>query len=233
MMDHTDITWFHSIDLGNSVVTKGHKSPELLEAEFDRLQLTGEELRGKRVLDIGCNDGFMSLKCEGLGADVTGIDGIFRDGLRCVREHLKPRFHFYVIDVMSPSFHELGRFDVILYLGVLYHTMYPFEQLVRVASACNPGATLLLESEYYDLPGFEQEATIVFNYQGKVVSDPCSPVFPSITWIEQTLGRIGFGRVTLLHRVGGRQRGRVTVRAQYSGGSTVSPFLYAGEQVHV
>jgi len=231
MLDHTGITWFHSIDLGNGIVTNGHKSPQLLEAEFDRLKLTAQELRGKRVLDIGCNDGFMSLRCERLGADVTGIDGIFRDGLRCVRQHLQPRFRFYVIDVMSPSFRELGRFDVILYLGVLYHTMYPFEQLLRVASACNPDATLFLESEYYDLPGFEKKATILFNYEGEVVSDLCSPVFPSIKWIEQTLGRVGFDRVTLLHRAGGRQRGRVTVRAQYGSGSTVSPFLYAGEQV--
>lgn len=231
MRDHTAITWFHSIDLGNGVVTKGHKSAQLLEVEFQRLGLTAEILRGKRVLDIGCNDGFMSLKCERLGADVTGIDGIFRDGLKCVREHLKPRFQFYAIDIMSASFHELGRFDIILYLGVLYHTMYPFEQLVRVASACNPGATLLLESEYYDLPGLEQRATLLFNYDGKVVPDLCSPVFPSIRWIEHTLDRVGFADVTLLHRIGDSARGRVTIRAQYNGARKLSPFLYAGEQV--
>ena len=226
-----EIQWFHSIDLGNGVVTRGHKSADLLEAEFNRLQLTDKTLQGKRVLDIGCNDGFMSLRCERLGAHVTGIDGIYRDGLKYVREHLKPKFQFYAIDLMSSSFHELGRFDVILYLGILYHTMYPFEQLLRVASACNPNATLFLESEYYDLPGFEDEPTIVFNYEGKIVPDLCSPVFPSVKWIEQTLTRVGFSQVTLLHRVGSANRGRATVRAQYSGGSAISPFLYAGEQI--
>lgn len=69
-----EITWFHSIDLGNGVVTNGHKSAALLEEEFARLDLSTETLRGKRVLDIGCNDGFMCLRCERLGADVTGID---------------------------------------------------------------------------------------------------------------------------------------------------------------
>jgi tRNA (mo5U34)-methyltransferase len=224
-----EINWFHSIDLGNGVVTRGHKSVALLEDEFNRLQLSAKTLQGERVLDIGCNDGFMSLRCEQLGAHVIGIDGIYRDGLKYVREHLKPKFKFYAIDLMSPSF--LGRFDVILYLGVLYHSMYPFEQLLRLASACNQNATLFLESEYYDLPGFEHEPTVVFNYEGKIVPDLCSPVFPSIKWIEQTLTRVGFGQVTLLHRVGNASRGRVTVRAQYGGGSAISPFLYAGEQI--
>jgi hypothetical protein len=132
---------------------------------------------------------------------------------------------------MSPSFYELGRFDVILYLGVLYHTMYPFEQLLRLAGACNPNATLFLESEYYDLPGFESEPTIVFNYDGKILPDLCSPVFPSVKWIEQTVSRVGFGELAVLHRVGDAHRGRITIRAQYIGQFSVHPFLYAGEQV--
>ena len=67
MSTSKEIQWFHSIDLGNGVVTRGHKSAVLLEAEFNRLQLTDKTLQGKRVLDIGCNDGFMSLRCERLG----------------------------------------------------------------------------------------------------------------------------------------------------------------------
>jgi SAM-dependent methyltransferase len=228
--DPKDIHWFHSIDLGKAGITNGHKSVDLLESEFARLRLTGKDLSGKRVLDLGCNDGFMSLKCEKLGANVTGVDGIYREGLKCVREHLKPRFKFFEIDMMSSSFMELGRFDVILYLGILYHTMYPFEHLLRLASASNPGTLLFLESEYYNLRGFEKEPTITYNYDGKIVPDLCSPVFPSIAWMERTLGRVGFDEVTSLHRVGDAHRGRVTLRARYAG-TPASPFLYAGEQV--
>ena len=231
MLSPHDINWFHSIDLGNGIVTRGHKSAALLSEEFARLGLTATTLQDKLVLDIGCNDGFMSLRCEQLGAQVTGIDGIYRDGLKYVRKHLRPKFRFYAIDLMSSSFSELGRFDVILYLGILYHTMYPFEQLLRIAGACKAGATLFLESEYYNLPGLEQEPTIMFNYSGQVHADLCSPVFPSIAWIIQTLSRVGFGDVAILHRVGHDQRGRVTLRATYGDGAIVSPFLYAGEQV--
>jgi 2-polyprenyl-3-methyl-5-hydroxy-6-metoxy-1,4-benzoquinol methylase len=210
------------------VVTSGHKSAALLDEEFGRLGLGDSELRGKRVLDIGCNDGYMSLRCEQLGADVTAIDGVYRDGLKYVRQHLRPRFRFFVIDLMSASFTELGRFDIILYLGVLYHSIYPFEQLLRVASACNPGSIVFLESEFYDLPGHEGRATITFNYDGSIVADLRSPSFPSVAWITATLGRIGLGNVVELDRQGGESRGRVTLRAEYTGRR--EPFLFAGEQ---
>ena len=228
--EYEKIHWWHSIELGDGIVTPGVKSAQQLQEEFTRLQLTAEMLQGKRVLDIGCNDGFMCLACERLGAEVVGIDGIFRDGLKYVRAYLNPKFQFYCIDLMSPSFLELGRFDVILYFGVLYHSIYPFEQITRIASVCSSGATLFLESEYYDLNGFEKEPTLIFNYDGRISSDPTSPTFPSVSWITQTLACVGFDQITLLHRTGDQNRGRVTVRAHYRGGSTASPILYAAEQ---
>src|SRR5689334_14317903 len=47
--------WWHSIDLGDGVVTHGHKSRELLANEWANLRLGG--LRGKSVLDLGAWDG--------------------------------------------------------------------------------------------------------------------------------------------------------------------------------
>src|SRR3954464_12062445 len=78
------------------------------------------------------------LMCESLGAEVVAVDGIVSDGLKYVRNHFAPKFEFYSIDIMSSSFFELGRYDIILYLGLLYHTIYPFEQLLRIAGLCNP-----------------------------------------------------------------------------------------------
>jgi tRNA (mo5U34)-methyltransferase len=228
VLDADEISWFHSIDLGNGLVTKGHKSLELLDAEFGRLGLTEENLDGKRVLDIGCNDGYMALRCEQLGADVTAVDGVYRDGLKYVRRHLQPRFRFYAIDLMSSSFTELGRFDVILYLGVLYHTMYPFEQLLRIAGACDVGSSVYLESEFYNLRGHETKPTISFNYDGGIVGDLSSPAFPSVAWITTTLGLVGFREITELARAGDKHRGRITLHARYAGQPT--PFLFAGEQ---
>jgi tRNA (mo5U34)-methyltransferase len=233
MHNYSEISWFHSINLGKGIVTRGRKSAEDLEREFSRLQLTTEILKDKNVLDIGCNDGFFSLRCEQLGAHVTAIDGVFGDGLRYIRKYLKPDFQFYCIDMMSPSFYQLGRFDVILYLGILYHNMFPFEQFLRLASACTANALVFVETEYYNLPGFENDPTIFFDYNRKLSPDITSPVFPSTKWVEQTLFRVGFQQVTLLDPPALEQRrGRVTIRAQYGDGSTgYLPFLYAAQQV--
>ena len=119
---------------------------------------------------------------------------------------------------------------MILYLGVLYHTMYPFEHLRRLASASTDGTTLLIETEFYNLPGFEDAATIFYDYRQNLTSDPTSPVFPSLSWISITLERSGFDEVTLLSGANDQHRGRATLRAEYDG-KPRSPFFYASEQI--
>jgi 2-polyprenyl-3-methyl-5-hydroxy-6-metoxy-1,4-benzoquinol methylase len=72
-------------------MTEGHETAEYCDAQFNELHLTDDLPQGKRVLDAGCNDGYMSLRCERLGADVVGIDGIYRDGLKYIRAHISSR----------------------------------------------------------------------------------------------------------------------------------------------
>src|SRR6188472_354162 len=67
------LRWFHSIDLGMGVVTRGVKSPEQHRHELAVLRLP--DLAGKSVLDIGAFDGFYSFAAERLGADrVVALD---------------------------------------------------------------------------------------------------------------------------------------------------------------
>ncbi len=63
-----DIQWFHSIDLGNGVVTKG-----LTELALRADQLP--EFKGRSVLDIGAWDGYYSFHAERAGATrVVALD---------------------------------------------------------------------------------------------------------------------------------------------------------------
>ena len=65
--------WWHSIDLGQGVVTKGAKTPETLQHELESLRLP--DLRDKTVLDIGAWDGFFSFEAERRGArHVVALD---------------------------------------------------------------------------------------------------------------------------------------------------------------
>lgn len=58
------IKWWHKIDLGNGIVTRG------IDDSARRLQQIKmpEDLRGMTVIDIGAWDGFFSFEAERRGA---------------------------------------------------------------------------------------------------------------------------------------------------------------------
>ena len=65
--------WFHSIDLGQGVITKGQKTSQALKNELAALRFP--DLHDKTVLDIGCFDGFYSFEAERRGASsVVALD---------------------------------------------------------------------------------------------------------------------------------------------------------------
>jgi len=62
--------WYHTVDLGQGVVTPGiydHRS-------YLHLYGIPQDLTGKRVLDVGAASGFFSFEMERRGAQVTAID---------------------------------------------------------------------------------------------------------------------------------------------------------------
>jgi len=65
--------WWHSIDLGDGIVTNGLRNGEDLALELEELQLP--DLRGRTVLDIGAWDGYFSFEAERRGATrVVALD---------------------------------------------------------------------------------------------------------------------------------------------------------------
>ncbi|PYI76501.1 MAG: TIGR04290 family methyltransferase, partial [Verrucomicrobia bacterium] len=85
------------------------------------------ELRGKSVLDIGCNAGFYSIEMKRRGADrVVGID--FDDRYlaqaKFAADALNLEIEFRKLSVYDVQ--ELGeKFDLVLFLGVFYHLRHP------------------------------------------------------------------------------------------------------------
>lgn len=94
------------------------------------LRLCGGSLAGKRVLDLGCNAGYWSLKAIQAGADyVCGIDGrqmhIDQANLVFEVKGVQPeRYQFVTGNIFE---HEFGSepFDIVLCLGLLYHVAQP------------------------------------------------------------------------------------------------------------
>jgi tRNA (mo5U34)-methyltransferase len=120
--------WFHNIDIGGVQTAPDHFLGDYPRVKWDRFQdAIPPDLRGKTVLDIGCNAGFHSIEMKRRGADrVVAIDfderylaqaAFASKSLGCDIEFRK----LSVYDV-----HKLGeRFDVVLFLGVFYHLRHP------------------------------------------------------------------------------------------------------------
>jgi len=133
------ISWFHSIPLGHGIVTPGvDRSAERLAT----MKLP-EDLRGKTVLDVGAWDGFFSFEAERRGASrVLATDSYCwsgegwgsKAGFDLARTALGSQVEDKEIDVLELSSEAVGPFDIVLFLGVLYHMRHPLLALERVAS---------------------------------------------------------------------------------------------------
>lgn len=101
------------------------------------LALCGGDLKGRRVLDLACNAGWWSLAVIRAGAAyVHGVDG---RAMHIEQAHtvfaefdVDPgRYRFEQRNVFELE--DVGEFDVVLCLGLLYHVAKPFELLERIS----------------------------------------------------------------------------------------------------
>ena len=132
------------------------------------MKLCGGSLKGKRVLDLGCNSGFWSLSAIQQGADyVLGIDArqIFMEQANFVfevNEIEKKRYSFIAKDLFDIDFREFGAFDIVLCLGLLYHVCKPVLLMERIAEVNND--ILVIDTNLSMTRGSHME--IFFDYEG-------------------------------------------------------------------
>jgi tRNA (mo5U34)-methyltransferase len=190
------IRWYHTIDLGGGLVTNGvDDTPRRLA----RVQLPAS-LTGLTVLDIGAWDGFFSFECERRGAArVVAADHYSwhgpgwgsKAGFNLAREALGSQVEDIDIDVMDLSPERVGTFDVVLFLGVLYHLRHPFLALEHVAQVTR--RRLVVET-VIDMVGFERPA-MAFYPRRELNDDPTNWWGPNIPAVRSMLESLGFERV--------------------------------------
>jgi tRNA (mo5U34)-methyltransferase len=190
-----EIRWFHAIDLGNGIVTPG-------VARVERLDRMGvpERLDGRTVLDVGAWDGLWSFEAERRGAArVLATDSFVWDeaspygkrGFDLAHRALRSNVESRPIDVMELSPHEIGTWDLVLFLGVLYHLRDPVTAIERVASVT--GDQLILETETA-LPWCRHPAGLFFPGD-ELAHDPTNWWALNDRAIIGLLQRSGFGTV--------------------------------------
>jgi tRNA (mo5U34)-methyltransferase len=120
--------WWHSIDVGDGLVTPGSVGVPYQEFLWKTLQLP-ERMDGLRVLDVGTYDGYFAFECERRGAEVVAVDVVPEDA-RCfalARQLLASRVKYFQMSVYELDEERLGgAFDLVLCLGVYYHLRHLF-----------------------------------------------------------------------------------------------------------
>jgi len=187
------IHWVHRIDLGQGVVTPGEwDTPRILR----RLHLPSD-LSGQSVLDVGCWDGFYSFVVERLGARrVLATDSYVwglghKAGFLLARQALNSKVEDLEIDALDLSHESVGVFDVVLFMGVLYHMKHPMLALERAASVTKRLLVVETVIDLLYLPG----KALAF-YPGKELGqDPTNWFGPNPAALEAMLRAVGFRRV--------------------------------------
>lgn len=120
--------WWHSIDVGDGIITPGMVTPQYQQSLWDTMQLP-ERMSGLRVLDIGTMDGYYAFECERRGAQVVAIDVLPEDcrGFALAKRLLGSQVQYHHMSVYDLREDILGGpFDLVLCLGVYYHLRHLF-----------------------------------------------------------------------------------------------------------
>lgn len=116
-------------------------------------------------------------------------------GFDTARELLGSKVDGIVADFMTADLHALNTFDVVLFLGVLYHMKHPLQSLERVAALTREVA--IIETEAIVLPGLEEQAFCEFFEKDELNHDISNWWAPNEKALVGMCRAAGFGRVTV------------------------------------
>ena len=202
--------WFHNIDLGGVATAPHHFLGDYPRCKWARIApALPADLRGATVLDIGCNAGFHSIEMKRRGADrVVGID---TDGRYLAQARFAAERLGVEVELEQLSVYEIGRlgerFDLVLFMGVLYHLRHPLlaldlihehvaQDLVVVQSMLRGSADDLdvapdypfAEAAVFDEPAYPKMSFV----EGLYAGDPTNWWIPNRACLEAMLRSAGF-----------------------------------------
>ena len=176
--------WFHNLNLGGVQTAPNHFLGDYPAVKWERFaHAIPPDLSGRSVLDVGCNAGFYALEMKRRGADrVLGIDSDRRylEQAEFAAEVAGFDVEFRQMSVYDlPSLHE--RFDVVLFMGVLYHLRHPLLALdILYAHAVRD--MLVFQSM---LRGSDDVSPVERDYDFREVGHFEDPAYPRMYFVEQ------------------------------------------------
>lgn len=202
--------WFHNIDLQGVKTAPDHFLGDYPAVKWRRFSdAIPADLSGRSVLDIGCNAGFYSIEMKRRGADrVLGIDfdPEYLEQARFAAEVSGVEIEFRQLSVYDVA--AIGeRFDVVLFMGVLYHLRHPllaldlirehaardlfvFQSMLRGSTDV---AALAKDHDFWDTAPFEQpDAPRLHFIEHCYAGDPTNWWIPNRACAEAMLRSAGF-----------------------------------------
>ena len=201
--------WFHNFDFNGVQTAPHHFLGDYPRTKWERFaHAIPADLRGRTVLDIGCNGGFYSIEMKRRGADrVLGIDV---DDRYLNQARLAASLSGVEIELRRMSVYEVPRlrqrFDVVLFMGVLYHLRYPLlaldlirdhvaDEIVVVQSMLRGSRALVAtpaDSEFHEENVFEEGSyPIAYFVEHKYAGDPTNWWIPNASALAAMLRSAG------------------------------------------
>lgn len=166
--------------------------------KWERLADHIDSLEGRRILDVGCGNGYHCWRMAGAGAKlVVGIDPspLFLVQFHTVKRlishsednpEIAKRVHLIPIGIEAvPA--KLNTFDSVFSMGVLYHRRSPIDHIQELKDALRPGGQLILETLVVD--GGKNHVLVP---DGRYAKMRNVWFLPSVASLEAWLVRVGF-----------------------------------------
>jgi len=147
--------WFHQIEITPTLRTRDiapSPGPQPKDHPASRWNILKnyipDNLAGKRVLDLGCADGFFSIEMARRGAQVVAIDAAPKmiARLNWAAQTLGLQNILAKVGTVE-DLNNRERYDFVLFIAVLYHLKNPLLGLEKVASVTD---TIYLETAIHD-----------------------------------------------------------------------------------
>ena len=164
--------------------------------KWDRLADAIAPLGGRRVLDVGCGNGYHCWRMLGTGAaEVIGIDPtpLFILQFKAVQHYLQqPGIHVLPMTLKAVPEH-LPVFDTVFSMGVLYHRRDPMAHLMSLKHKLAPGGQLVLETLV-----IEGDADALLEPNGRYARMGNVWKLPSPGLAARWLRQVGFSEVEIV-----------------------------------
>ena len=197
--ERTERGWWHSFELPDGTLIQGVCDLPGLKNRIGQFPIP-QNLQGKRVLDIGAWDGWFSFEMERRGADVLAIDNWDNPRFHQAKALLNSRVEYRQMDIYDLTPQRVGRFDIVLFMGVLYHLKHPLLALERVCALTTEMAAVdsfILCEEHRPGEKVDERPVMEFYETSEFGGQTDNWVAPSLACLRALCRTAGFALVEL------------------------------------